>query len=129
MGGKERKSAELPALSLRDEDARHTNSVPIAYAGLLIRSPQSTVPANDHYTRSSQLRTVQMRFILSKCLLRRLRYRSLIILNVLILALMFSMTIRSRDNSRLNDFCSTVKGWFLLDLCGMRLFLCKFNNP
>ena len=63
-----------------------------------------------YYGTSSRLIIAQTRFILSRCLFRRLRYLSLMILNVLIFALMFSMTIRSRDNSRLYDFCSAVNG-------------------
>ena len=63
-----------------------------------------------YYSTSSRLIIAQTRFILSRCLFRRLRYLSLMILNVLIFALMFSMTIRSRDNSRLYDFCSAVNG-------------------
>ena len=82
-----------------------------------------------NYTVSSLLRMVQTRFILKRCLFLLLRYLSLMILKVLIFALMFSITIRSCDNSRLNNFCSLVNGWSLLLLYGIRLFLCKANNP
>ena len=76
-------------------------------------------------TGRSLLRIAQMRFIRKRCLLLRLRYLSLMILKVLIRALMFSMTIRSFDNSRLNNFCPTVNGCPLLFLCGMRLLACN----
>ena len=79
--------------------------------------------------RTSLLSIAQIRFILKRCLFLLFRYLSLMILNVLILALIFSMTIRSFASARLKDFCSFDNGWFLLLLYGMRLFLCKDSKP
>ena len=72
--------------------------------------------SRNHKSPISQLCSEQIIVTRKPCLLRLFRYLSHIILNRLILRLMFSITIRFLESSRLKCFSSSVNGLFLLFL-------------
>ncbi len=72
--------------------------------------------SRNHKNPISQLCSAQIIVTRKPCLLRLFRYLSHIILNRLILRLMFSITIRFLESSRLKCFSSSVNGLFLLFL-------------